>query len=530
MRTLGLLVVLLGACTTTSSPEAGAGSDAPGADTAATDTAATDTAATDAPAADVPGADAGPPAPIVAQACDGDGTCEGTETCAACPDECGSCAIDRWTEQRAKYIDPTCAVAGDGLVDACATSAGGPGRFNELQAAIDSLRAGDTLYVYPGDYFRDRTGTREYEGTYTVHGASSGTAERPVIITARFPDEPPTLHSCDPEDPALCPTPALSTHGEEAVHHVIFDHLRIRGRAQLFAASDSVMQFMDCSHGWGACGDGNWSCLRMDACTDCAVRLSHVHDVAGDGECGACGGPGTCSGGPDRGSGLKEFASLRSMWELNTVEEAPRWGWDHHRNSNDMTVRFNVFRDVSSAIHSERGRNHHIYGNVILAREACVDLEGVNEASVGPHVDEVHHNTCGFAALGVSIDPMHEATLEGNATFSLPAGGTEAGNVNAPSAMHALDCNAYDANSYYHRGLYDGGEQFETLEAWRALGHDATSIAAPGGACTFVDPPSSIDDATFDLHVASGPCLSLGCDGGEVGAYGAINCVGHTCL
>lgn len=517
------LFVLLVGCPSAPGDDAGT-ADAPAAD------ARTDVSGSDAPPSDA-SMDAGPRPPIDVALCDDDGACDGSETCATCPAECGSCDIGRYADQRAKYVDESCAVMGDGLLDECATGAGGPGRFNELQAAIDTLVAGDTLYIHPGDYWRDRAGTREYEGTYTVHGGSSGTPERPVILTARFPDDPPTIHSCDPASPANCPTPALSTHGEEAVHDVIFDHLRIRGRAQLWGATRSVMQHLECSFGWGACGDGNWACLRIEGSTDCAARFNHVHDVAGDSECGACGGPGSCPGFPDRGSGLKEFTSSRSMWEFNTVEGAPSWGYDHHRNSVDMTIRFNVFRDVGSAIHSERGRNHAIYGNVILARSACVDLEGVNEASVGPHVDLVHHNTCGFAALAISIDPAHEATIESNANFSLPPGGTEAGNVNAAAAgtLHELDCNAYDRASIYHAGLYDTGMRYETLAAWQALGVDETSIDAEGGACTFVDPPAGLEDASFDLHVAGGACDTLACDGGVVGVYGVTDCVGHRC-
>lgn len=45
----------------------------------------------------------------------------------------------------------------------------------------------------------------------------------------------------------------------------------------------------------------------------------------------------------------------------------------------------------------------------------------------------------------------------------------------------------------------------------------------------FVDPPAGIDDTTFDLHVSGGTCATLACDGGEVGAYGMTDCVGHRC-
>ena len=102
---------------------------------------------------------------------------------------------------------------------------------------------------------------------------ASGTAEQPIVITAADRDARPTIHSCDPADPAHCPMPAMGVYGS----HVIVDHLAIRGRIQVWGATSSVIQHLECTHGWGACGDGNWSCLRIESCTGCQARFNLVH-------------------------------------------------------------------------------------------------------------------------------------------------------------------------------------------------------------------------------------------------------------
>src|SRR5262245_12599055 len=83
--------------------------------------------------------------------CNADGACAWPETCGTCPMECGSCDVTARTNQRAKYVDRACAEHGDGLADSCAAGPGQAGRFNDLQLAIESLVAGDTLYIHPGD-------------------------------------------------------------------------------------------------------------------------------------------------------------------------------------------------------------------------------------------------------------------------------------------------------------------------------------------------------------------------------------------
>lgn len=177
---------------------------------------------------------------------------------------------------------------------------------------------------------------RDSGGIFTVE--NPGAVDRPIVITARFRDDAPTIHSCDPTDLARCPMPALAVYGD----HVIVDHLAIRGRVQVWGATESTLQYLDCTHGWGACGDGNWSCLRIEGCVGCTAHHNYVHDVSGAGAGEAC-PAGMTSDLSDRGAGLKEFQSVDTIWEFNTVERVPQWSYDLHRNSVNTTVRFNDF-------------------------------------------------------------------------------------------------------------------------------------------------------------------------------------------
>jgi hypothetical protein len=466
--------------------------------------------------------------------CNDDGACSGTETCAACPDECGSCDVETYTSQRAKYVDGACEFMGDGLTDTCAGSDGSAGRFNELQTALESLVEGDTLYVHPGDYYREPDPRpRDSGGIYTLE--ASGTADRPVIVTAADRADPPTIHSCSPSEPTRCFGPAFAAFGD----HVILDHLRIRGRIQIWGGAHKTMQYLECTHGWGACGDGNWSCLRIESCESCTAHHNYVHDVSGAGMCEACLPGDECGDFEDRGAGLKEFSSNNAVWEFNTVIDPPRWCYDLHRNSNDVTIRFNLFEGGGGTpIHIDRTRNVNIYGNVIVTEgeadaveNGCIDAAMQNEASPGDHFNDIHHNTCAKAHWGITVGDDTPSSVHDNILLGLAQGRDHPRNINLPGEGHSADHNAYDADAAYHAvALYDGTEQYDSLSDWQAgTGNDAASIEGPGGACELVDPPGAGPDWDFDLHVTAGACLTLSGTGGEVGAYGLTSCVGHLC-
>ena len=446
--------------------------------------------------------------------CNGDGVCAWPETCGTCPsNDCGSCDVTARVGQLAKYVDQACEHGGDGLSDSCAGGDGQPGRFNDLQAAIASLGAGETVFIHPGAYFRQGApfGPDDAE--------LQGTEDAPIVLTAADPANPPTLHSFDP-----------ATGSNEGSHdalalpgsHVIVDHLRIDGSVIVWGTR-MQLQYLECTHGWEVC-DGNWSCLRAEWCTDCVVHHNSVHDVADvTGHC-------TDAGYEPREAGLKEFNGERNIWELNSVIGAARWGYDLHRNAVDTVVRFNVFQGTGSwGINIERATNSQIYGNILVGTGGCVEVGGLNEDQAGqPHHDSVHHNACLLSTTGFHVGGEIVTTLTDNIASGVGPAGSEGVNVYLDESGDSADCNAWDDAAWYASELYE--TYFQSFAEWQSgTGFDAQGLAAPGGACSFVDAPSAPDDAVFDLHLAGAPCDTAACDGGEVGPYGATGCVGHTC-
>jgi|GEM_PF-2452582 len=465
-----------------------------------------------------------PPEPTQTDVCNGDGSCDPDETCSTCPDECGSCDVEDLPDQRAKYVDGSCSMMGDGSSDSCAMSPGGVGRFNALQPALDSLVAGDTLYVHPGDYWRSVPASDS--GGVFVYGGPGGSQGQPVVITAADRNNPPALHSCNPDDPSDCPSAALTIGAD----HTIVDHLRIVGRVQVWGADQSVLQNLECTQGWGACGDGNWSCLRIEASTRCVAHHNLVHEIAGEGMGESC-PPGQSSDAPDRGAGLKEFSSDATIWEFNTVDGAPYWAYDLHRNSVRTTLRFNDFRNVRGhGIRVERTNEVQAYGNQIVGQPSgaggCIEILGQNEANPGEHVAMLHHNTCVRAQAGFTIFDV-PTDLHDNVIADLRNVNERPRNV-VVSVPQALDRNGYDAAGNFRFETYEPGTWYETLEAWgEAVSGEGSSASSLGGACSFSEAPG--DGEGYDLRIEAGVCAEMGADGEQVGVYGVSSCVGFGC-
>jgi hypothetical protein len=448
--------------------------------------------------------------PLPEGICNDDGECGFPETCSTCPDECGSCDVADYPSQQAKYVDQACESAGDGLTDSCAASPGGPGRFNDLQVALDSLVGGDTLYVHPGEYFRPGE-------PFVVAG--DGTQEAPIIVTSAISDDPPTIHSWDPGDPGN------NGGSHEAIvgggSYVVIDGVRVNGLAQLSGEHNRV-QNIECTHGWEEC-DGNWSCIRLEYCNDCNVHHNWVHDIEDTTT--------LCTEYDPREAGFKEFDAQRAIWEFNTVENTARWGYDLHRSSTDPIARYNVFRNVpTTAIRMNRSGNMQAYGNVVIGAGECINY--IAEDPGDGFANIIDHNTCLFAGTGIAFNSFTPTTVTHNVTGQLAPGATEQVNIVVPppedSEPHAIDRNAYDSNSWWSTVLYE--IYAETLGGWQEItDYDDNSIAAPGGACTFVDAPSDASDAEFDLTIAEGECATLREDGGPIGACAITACVGHDC-
>jgi hypothetical protein len=489
-----------------------------------------------APAAPAPAPTVPTPTPAPAQpiaACVADNACRWPETANTCPQDCGNYAVSAYTGQRAKYVDPACTHAGNGLADQCATGAGQPGRFNELQAALNTLVGGDTLYLHPGNYWRPvTTGIHDWRGIYQKDAVTTGTlptAERPIVITARDSSRRPVLHSYNPQfAPGTERSNALPALSVMSAHTVI-DGLDVVGRVQLWGVTGGRIQNLDVRYGWGLC-DGNWSAIRVEHSQDVVVHHNLVRDVTDDT---------MCAGYDDRPSGLKEFSSQRVIWEFNTVRNARRWAFDLHRSSTDATVRFNLLQNAATALKVGRTINSDVYGNVMLASEMCVSVGEIEPAVT--QTDRVYNNTCVFANEGYVFqysDPMyyarHNVLLENNVMSRIAANG---GHARFNLGLHrggprSVSRNAWDSNGLYCEAIYDDDLPcLSTLGAWQqSTGWDAQGLAGPGGACSFADAPSSLTDSSFDLRVSSANCATQGSNGRELGAYGLANCVGRDCL
>jgi hypothetical protein len=101
----------------------------------------------------------------------------------------------------------------------------------------------------------------------------------------------------------------------------------------------------------------------------------------------------------------------------------------------------------------------------------------------------------------------------------------------APSSVSSLslDYNVYDANARYNvGGIYTGqnGSSFDSLTAWgtevRKRGCSGCELHSQERSCAFID--------TTDYKLeADSACATMSSSGGQVGAYGATDCVGSSC-
>ncbi|HET6584267.1 MAG TPA: hypothetical protein VFG69_12480, partial [Nannocystaceae bacterium] len=266
-------------------------------------------------------------------------------------------------------------------------------------------------------------------------------------------------------------------------------------------------------------------CIRLEWCTDCVVHHNWVHDVVDTTH--------HCNGEwAPREAGLKEFDCIRAIWEFNTIVDTAQWGYDLHRSSTDPVARYNLFRNAGPnvSIRMNRSGNISAYGNVVLGGGACVDF--VAEDAGDGFANVIDHNTCLFTGGGLYFNGFSPTTVTNNAFAGIGPGSADNVIVSASEpedgVPHVIDHNAYDDASRWSPALYE--TYFETLAQWQAsTDYDEHSIVAPGGACTFADPPTDATDLDFDLTIGAGPCAALGTDGAAVGACALTSCVGHDC-
>jgi hypothetical protein len=293
--------------------------------------------------------------------------------------------------------------------------------------------------------------------------------------------------------------------------------IQVRGR-------HNIIQFTEGITGWASCGDGNWSVFRLENCDDCVAHHNYAHDIAGAGE--RCGNA-------DRGAGLKEFTSNRVIWEFNTVEGAPVWGFDLHRDSLDSTVRFNRFVDTGAVgIRFGGGSSPHAYGNIVHNAEWCMQHL---EYDMGVSHDEVFNNLCSFTNRNLISLSDYNLEFYNNIVSNVVGSSTQNLGVQPKNAGVAvyMDHNAYDSNANFHYGadIWGWDEIENALTHWRSRfpGQEINSQEAEGGVCGFVDEPTSASDVVFDFTPTDTYCATGSSEGGMLGPFGLVTCIGHTC-
>lgn len=492
------------------------------------------------------------------ESCNGNSTCEWPETFHTCPSDCSTSDSSDFT-LTPKYVDQNCEFNGNGLNNNCAASEGASGRFNDLQAALESLSAGEHLFIHPGFYWKDWStnpeavdGFNEHYGIFTLEGKVA-TAVQPIFISAANPSNPPVLFSAHPNDAMLyagldshqddilnrhASLPAFSVRGSQ---YVFVEDLVFMGRAQFSGGANNTLRNTNCSIGWGVCGDGNWSCLRVEGCSNCRVHHNLVMDVAGerDSNCNACRGEEiqVCRANdynPDRGSGMKEFTSNQSIWEFNTVKRVPQWGYDQHRDSDNVVFRFNKIQEsLAVGARSERSDAIFIDGNTITATGTGI---GVLFPDTATSTVRVSYNTIYNVDLGISVfkDASYDyvATISNNIIGKFDSfSGEFAANLflNDPDNGHFINYNVYDASGIFRFGDDPYDKRIYSLYDWQ-ITFVGVDINSRYDICNFVDAPQSIADSNYDFNIISGDaCESVSSTGSEVGAFGLSSCVGAGC-
>jgi hypothetical protein len=471
--------------------------------------------------------------------CNENSVCEWPETSGVCPSDCGTIGISKYTDQRAKYVDQECQFNGDGLSNSCASSNGGAGRYNDFQHALDTLSAGDTLYVHPGDYWRgddlDYVYDRHQIG-YQISG--EGTATQPIIVTAADVNNKPVLHSYDPQGISTINHPALEGRVEGRGDYIILDNLEVRGMIGFWRGvfNNSQIQNIDCSVGWGQGCDGNWSCIRVQGMdpnlygTNNIIHHNYVHDVAVPAIMS-----GSCDNTRARPAGLKEFFTSNTIWEFNTVSNCHTDGYDHHQMGSNTTVRFNDFNQIRRTGIRYGGvyENTYTYGNSVHGNtETCIASKDREEVETS--TDVIYNNICSYTGRVFVSEPDFSLEFYNNIVSNVTNHGDMTLNIgveqkSAGTTLY-LDNNAYDSNAGYSYGDDGYNPMDHALATWQQrYNQDGNSQEDAGGACDFVNPPESGTDTNYDFTPTNTFCTSGSTEGGALGPYGLVSCIGHTC-
>lgn len=428
------------------------------------------------------------------------------------------------------FVDNSCANNGNGAADACASSPGGSGRFNDLQSAFAAATAGYTVYIREGSgvYLRDDAGTG-YRDDSGYHPTHSGTSGSPIVFR-NYPGHRPVLQNCTTYVATECQGATITGAGHSwitirglTIIGAIHLHNSISGTPCTGCAVGWEIDSVDCSIGWF--GDGNWSCLYLEAHTGAWVHHNYIHDLDVSANVTQA-----------QGTGIKLYHVVSSTFEYNTHagEGFEATGIDDKENGNNNVIRYNLVTDIAGAayqlcFYAVTPYNvcdaNQVYGNIAINAGNLVTVQGGSGAGSATDTD-VYNNT------GYNILVFGEQRSDGSVStynrWNNILVATEDNDymygTGAAGRPSVSDYNVWTSGQGFTLSN-TGYANLAAVQSGLSLDTHSTTTA-----CSFVNAPT-------DLHT-TGACQTFGRvrSGGsftgtpiEVGAYGVTSCVGAGC-
>ncbi len=434
------------------------------------------------------------------------------------------------------YVDKTCSVAGNGTTDACATSAGGVGRFKDLHSCDTIMTAGDTCVIYPGEYYRlDNSDSKDKMPGF--HPSNSGTASANITYKGKDAANPPTICSgptCD--DVCTYTNAAIGSYGKS---YITFQDLKIKGAFSIWGATATAAYVtgknLDISKGYvysNSCPgnggpEGNWAGVRLEGTDHVFLSNVWIHDITFDTH-----------------SAIKMYRTASPTFEYLTINNVPgNTMVEFKDNTTNMILRYSKLIGAKQPLwgpnQSPPNGGHNIHHNLIVCDGTDIDIGGVRVLTSLPNGNNTYdHNTMYNCAQGLQYwnGVSNTKFTYTNNISSITGGGNHinVGTYGAGSGndLTALNNNAYATAKWAWNTSEDGSNSFTSLADWRTFwqsrkGRSGFESASAIVDCGFVSPGLT---TTSDFHIKNAACKTMSSTGGYVGAYDSdAVCIGYGC-
>lgn len=461
------------------------------------------------------------------------------------------------------YVNNSCPNNGTGLVDSCAGSPGGAGRYNDLQSALTAAVAGDIIIVAAGSGDYVTTTGSGYSSPAGFQFANSGTVGNPITLRNKT-GERPVLRACTSGSTtvAACDRATITAFGQSYISITSANcptngpvgemGLNIYGlvifyddsATEVAMSHGNTMTCTEVQRGYSTSGDGNWSTLWLQGQYAFTGRWNYFHDVTVLTLTGAAG--------QSSRAGLKLFQSSNSTFSDNTIENVIEEGGefgvgiDCKADCVSWTMERNNVKNVNIGFRLENQEtltgpyNTNGATGTILRYNVFIGQSGSNRPAFrledGKITDILVYNNTWTSFTGGLIEDNHSSanicqniTWYNNATHNLSNYNIGTGDGSGTSCTLALsNYNAFTTGP--GTDLRYTNTNYAALANWQAgTGFDANSIAQADASFLFT---SSTD---FTLQGGS-PLKNAGKTGGtgagatvDIGAYATTTCVGHLC-